>query len=72
MPAGRRSGVRLHLRGLLRVRGGADAAAAHAAAAPNASAADDDVAAAAAPVLAADEGAPESVARTGEEPFFRG
>ena len=71
MPAGRRSGVRLHLRGLLRVRGGADAAAAHAAASANASADDDDVAAAA-PVLAADEGAPESVARTGEEPFFRG
>ena len=82
--SGRRPGIRLHLRGLLRVRGGADAAA---------SAAPDDVAAAA-PILAEHEGppeflaqherppeflaerehegTPESASRTREEPFFRG
>ena len=77
--SGRRPRIRIHLRGLLRVRGGGGDAAP--------SAASDDVAAAA-PILAQHEGAPESaarilskrehegapesVARTGEEPFFRG
>ena len=83
--SGRRPRIRIHLRGLLRVRGGGGDAAP--------SAASDDVAAAA-PILSEHEGppeflaqherppeflaehehegTPESASRTREEPFFRG